>query len=172
VSAATGVVGKAKAIFVPPRDLPQYTYRVYDGKLWHCPEGAVDMGDQDRQCLVSDLGPPIWKVGGDGSWGWHCPNGTTPTDSSDWENKCVKGHSARQLVDGKWTCLDTETDTGKNWENSNWYDAHKQCYRNSTVFTTRMSVGGKWMCPPGTTDTGYSWNQGYEIGRRQCKYDP
>ena len=91
-STVTGAYGMARGAFVQPRDMPQYTTREWTGKTWSCPEGSVDMAKQGaEQCLVSELGPMIWKADDNGAWSWICPRGTTPNNSPDWENKCIKG---------------------------------------------------------------------------------
>jgi len=165
-----GAVGKVSSVVSPPGYQPQYTTRINYGNFWACPEGSTDLGDQDKQCLVSQYGPQMWRNTPGSGWSWSCPNGTAPNNSSDWNQKCVQAYSLRQNIDGQWRCLDTETDTGATWTNSDWYGAQKQCDRgNNRVFTTRMYINNAWVCPPGTWDTGFTWSDGAN-GGKQCQY--
>lgn len=128
-----------------------------NGSMWFCSQG-VDSGatDDSKACLVSPLGPQVWREDG-GNWGWYCPRGSTPNDSSDWNQKCVQGYSTKQLIDGNWRCLDSEMTTGKDWSNSDWYTAQQQC-SGVRAYTQRHKIGGKWTCPDGYIDTGLGWD--------------
>jgi hypothetical protein len=163
----------AKNVVAPNSYNPTYTNRVlYGNKVWACPEGTTDMGDEARQCLTSQYGPQIWRNDGSGNWGWACPNGTALVNTGDWNQKCARGFSSRKLINGTWKCYDTEVDTGKTWENSDYYAAQQQCKTpDDASFTTRAWDGKAWSCPAGTTDTGFSWNDG-AIGGKQCKISP
>ena len=163
---ATGVINKVTGGGYKPT----WAYRTWNGRTWECPPGSIDYGrEDDKQCLTSANGPEVWRPDASGNWGWSCPNGTTPNNSNDGNQKCIAGYSGKVLVDGQWRCTDTETDTGRNWDNSDWFTAQQQCKRGDTVYTYRMNVGGEWKCPPGTTDTGYSWSDG-DNGGKQCQY--
>jgi len=169
-NAVTGSIGKVVDIVKPPGFKPQFVGRQNYGKFWACPEGTTDYGDEEKQCLVSPYGPMVWRNKGGNEWGWGCPNGTAPNNSDDWNQKCVQGYSMKKLIDNQWRCTDTEIDTGKNWENSDWYLAQQQCDRgNNRVFTRRMYIDGKWQCPEGSWDTSFQWGDG-ENGGKQCKY--
>ncbi|AGE52492.1 hypothetical protein PBCVCvsA1_288L [Paramecium bursaria Chlorella virus CvsA1] len=170
--AVTGTVGKVVNVVKPQGYSPQFTNRLNYGKFWACPEGTTDWGSEDKQCLVSQYGPMIWRNKGGNEWGWGCPAGAAPNNSDDWNQKCIQGYSMKKLIDGQWRCTDTEIDTGKDWSNSDWYTAQQQCDRgNNKVFTRRMYIDGKWQCPDGTWDTGFTWSDG-ENGGKQCKYYP
>jgi len=163
----------AKNVVAPNSYQPTYTNRVlYGNKVWACPEGTLDMGDEARQCLTSQYGPQIWRNDGSGNWGWMCPNGSALVNTGDWNQKCAKGFSSRKLINGTWKCFDTEVDTGRTWENSDYYAAQQQCKTpNDASFTTRAWDGQAWSCPAGTTDTGFSWSDG-AIGSKQCRISP
>ena len=152
---------------------PTYANRVlYGNKVWACPEGTTDMGDEARQCLTSAYGPQIWRNDGSGNWGWMCPNGTALVNTGDWNQKCAKGFSQRKLIGGTWKCYGSEVDTGRTWENSDYYAAQQQCKTpDDASFTTREWDGKAWSCPTGTQDTGFSWSDG-AIGGKQCRILP
>ena len=149
---------------------PGWAFRTWNGRTWECPQGSVDYMRDENQCLTSEYGPRLWRPDDEGTWGWSCPNGTTPNDSNDGNKKCIVGHNKKMLIDGVWRCTDTETDTGHTWENSDWFTAQKQCKRTNSVFTHRMKIGGEWKCPPATTDTGFTWDNGGDNGGKQCQY--
>jgi hypothetical protein len=167
------VAGIAKNVVAPNSYRPTYTKRVlYGNKVFACPEGTLDMGDEARQCLTSQYGPQIWRTDESGSWGWMCPNGSSLINTGDWNQKCAKGFSQRKLIGGTWKCYDTEVDTTLTWENSDYYAAQQQCKTpDDASFTTRVWDGKNWSCPAGTTDTGFSWDDG-AIGGKQCRILP
>lgn len=162
----------AKNAIAPNSFRPTFTKRVlYKNKVSACPPGTLDYGDEARQCLTSQYGPMIWRNDG-GKWQWACPNGSTPIKSSDWNQKCMKGFSQRKLINGIWKCYDTEIDTGKTWENSDYYAAQQQCATGEdSSFTTRIFYGKAWVCPTGTVDTGFNWND-KGVGSKQCRILP
>lgn len=144
-----------------------YTGRQFNGQEWSCPWWSVETGWEDsKACITSQFHPPAWKWTGK-DWGWACPNGTVPTSDPVWEKKCEVGWTARVNDGGTWKCPWGTEDSGKNWENSSWEEAHKQC-RRSRPFTLRISKDGKWVCPDGTTDTKRGWGQQNEWD--QCKW--
>jgi hypothetical protein len=152
----------------PPPFAPTYSGRVWDGLDWSCPDGTVDTGQEDaRACVTSQFHPPVWKAGNDGAWGHNCPNGTTPTPEGQWEKKCEVGYTSRVLAGDKWECPAGTSDTGKDWGNSTWHEAQKQCKR-SGAYTLRVQSGDAWVCPPATKDMGVSWGQ--PNGEKQCKW--
>ncbi|AGE57894.1 hypothetical protein PBCVNW6652_114L [Paramecium bursaria Chlorella virus NW665.2] len=162
----------AKNVVAPNSFQPTYTNRVLYKNLWACPSGTVDYGDEARQCLTSQYGPQIWRADGAGNWGWACPNGTSLVNTGDWNQKCAKGFSQRKLIGGTWKCYDTEVDTGKTWENSDYYAAQQQCATGDDAsFTTRVYDGTNWVCPSGSVDTGFTWNDG-ALGSKQCRISP
>ena len=148
-------------------DKYQVTYagRVWDGFAWICPDGSIETGQSnDKACVTSQFHPQMWRWDGS-NWGWSCPNGTTPTAESNWDKKCEVGYMGRVSTDSGWSCPAGTTDTGKNWGNSSWHDAQKQC-RRTTAYTQRVLTGGKWACPGTSTDTGRNWGQ--SGGEKQC----
>jgi hypothetical protein len=166
---------------MPQAYSPQWTYRQWNGKTWSCPAGTYDYGGQDeKQCLVGSgptgYAPQRWRWDGT-TWGWSCPNNSTLTPEGQWEKKCIFGATGRQLIDGTWKCNNTQTDTGFNWDNTDWFNGGRQCSLGdgwNTVFTTRVFKDGKWTCPANTTDTGYNWgsksSSGEDRGFAQCQY--
>ena len=162
----------AKNVVAPNSFQPTYTNRIFYKNLWACPPGTADMGDEARQCLTSAYGPMIWRATSDGTWGWACPNGTSLVNTGDWNQKCARGFSQRKLIGGTWKCYDTEVDTGRTWENSDYYAAQQQCATGDDAsFTTRIYDGKNWVCPSGSTDTGFTWNDG-ALGSKQCRISP
>lgn len=148
---------------------PTYSGRQWDGLDWSCPGGTVDTGLEDaRACITSQFHPPIWKPDATGKWDHNCPTGTTPSVEKEWEKKCEVGHVGRVPTDSGWVCPAGTTDTGKNWNNSSWHEAQKQC-KISTPYTHRALLNKKWQCPAFTKDTGKSWGDG-DHGGKQCKW--
>lgn len=147
---------------------PTYAGRNWDGVDWSCPENSVETGDKDnnKACITSQFHPPVWRWNGK-EWSHSCPNGTVPTPESQWEKKCEIGYTARVQTDKGWECPPGTTDTGKNWDNSTWHEAQKQC-RRTNPYTLRIMKGGKWQCPPFSTDSGRNW--GAPHGEKQCKW--
>ena len=178
---AKDTFNKAKSVVAKDTYKAQFVNREAYSFGWACPPGSVDYGREDRQCLISEFGPMLWRppVSGTGDWAWSCPRGTTPNNTEDWEKKCVKGFSGAKYINNSWKCFDTETNTGKNWENSDWYEGHRQCKADgvATVFTTRENIGGSWKCPDETKDTGKDWKQTekmadgrvVDVGSYQCQ---
>lgn len=145
-----------------------YSGRQWDGADWSCPWWSVETGstDNSKACITSQYHSPVWKWTGK-EWGWACANGTVPTNDAVWEKKCEVGWTARVLDGGKWKCPWGAEDTGKNWQNSTWEEAHKQCRRNRP-YTLRVNQDNKWVCPTGSTDTKRNWGDKNEWD--QCKW--
>lgn len=155
------VVSTVKNV-VKPKYQPTYVGRQWDGVDWSCPDGTVETGQEDAKgCITSQFHPPIWKPDGTGTWGHNCPTGTTPSTEAEWEKKCEIGHVGRVPTDAGWVCPPGTTDTGKNWDNSTWHEAQKQCQRSS-AYTGRVMVNKKMTCPASTKDTGSN--------DKQCKW--
>ncbi len=147
---------------------PSFVGRQFNGFDWQCPDGTIDTGRADHEaCLNSDYMYPLWRWDGK-QWSHSCPNGTAPTTSSTWEMKCERGWVGRVNMNGKYQCPAGTWDSGKDWNNSSWHDAHKQC-KVSSAYTTRMWDGKQWVCPPNTKDSGRNW--GMAGGEKQCKYN-
>jgi hypothetical protein len=158
--------------FVP---VYQYRERASNG-VWTCPKGTVDMGtNDDKQCLISEIGPRIYRdlADGTGNWGWKCAEGTVPNPGTDkWNQQCVRGWTQRKYINGAWRCYPTDEDTGISWENAEWWAAWRQCKKGDyPSVTTRAWDGKGWSCPPGTDDTGLDWANGAD-GFKQCKIRP
>ena len=155
---------------------PVYYYREQaKNGVWTCPKGTIDMGtNDDKQCLASEIGPRIWRDTGNGEWGWKCAEGMSPNPGTDlWNQQCVKGWSQRRWINGAWRCYSTDQDTGVNWENSEWWAAHRQCKKGDyPSVTTRMWDGKGWSCPPGTDETWLDWRDGEKDGFKHCKVRP
>jgi hypothetical protein len=148
---------------------PTYVGRQWDGSDWSCPYGTIETGmDNSKACVNGGFHPPMWRWNGK-EWSHSCMNGTVPTTEGDWEKKCEAGWTQRVFGDGVWKCPEGTQDTGKNFDNTSWHDAHKQCKRGR-AYTTRIQVGGKWVCPDFSKDTGRSWGQANEWD--QCKWMP
>jgi len=157
--------------------VPIYVYRERASNgTWICPKHAVDYGtNDDKQCLISEIGPRIYRdlADGTGNWGWKCPEGTVPNPgANEWNQSCVRGWSQRKWINGAWKCYNGDEDTGVSWENANWWAAWRQCKKGEYPSVTTRSWDGKgWSCPPGTDDTGLDWADGAD-GFRQCKVRP
>ena len=155
--------------------VPIYVYRERASNgAWTCPKNSVDYGtNDDKQCLVSELGPRIWRDTGNGVWGWKCPEGTVPNPSNnEWNQQCVRGWTQRRYINGKWTCYSTDEDTGISWDNAEWWASWRQCKKGDyPSVTTRMWDGSKWSCPPGTDELWLDWRDGKD-GFRHCKIRP
>ena len=145
-----------------------YSGRQWDGADWSCPWWSVETGatEDAKACITSQYHSPVWKWTGK-EWGWACANGTVPTNDKVWEKKCEVGWTSRVQDGGAWKCPWGAEDSGKNWSNSTWEEAHKQCRRNRP-YTLRINQGGKWVCPAGSTDTKRSWGDKNEWD--QCKW--
>ena len=159
----------------PPPYVPSFSGRRFDKYDWSCPWWTVETGNADnsKACFKRPYTSPAWRDTGDGKWGWSCPNGTTPNNDPQWEKQCAVGYTGRVYTDEGWKCPQGTTDTGKTWDNSDWYEAQRQCERRGP-YTTRVAVNKKWVCPPGTKDTGLSWGSGTKKDRlrglKQCKW--
>lgn len=162
--AVKGGINTGKQMFGKQKYQVTYVGRQWDGVGWSCPDGTVETGQEDaRGCITSQFHPQIWKPDGNGTWGHHCPTGTTPTTESEWEKKCEIGHVGRVPTDNGWVCPPGTEDTGKNWDNSTWHEAQKQCRRNG-AYTARVMVNKKMVCPASTQDTGNN--------DKQCRWLP
>lgn len=153
---------------------PTFVPRYWNGRTWACPNNSIDYGadyNNGSGCLVSQYGPTA---------GGKCPTNSTPNNDSDPNKACVAGFSGRSLVNGKWQCLEWQESTGKDWDNSDWFEAQKQCKVNNTIFTQRIYDESKkaWVCPANTMDTGFTWGSKYttQDGRQEeggyfaCQY--
>jgi hypothetical protein len=152
---------------------PTFAPRYWNGRTWACPNGSIDYGDSYNNgfgCLTSPYGPMV---------NGKCPTNMTPNHDGD-NKACIAGFSGKTLVNGQWQCLTWQEDTGRNWENSDWYAAHQQCKVNNTIVTQRVYDDAKkaWVCPPNTKDTGFTWGSTYtkqdgtteEGGYYACQY--
>ncbi len=163
-----------KVGIVQPAYVPTFSGRQWDNYDWSCPWWTVESGNSDnnKACYKQPFTSQVWKWDGT-KWGWACPNGTTPNNDGQWEKKCVVGYMGRVYTDKGYVCPSGTTDTGKNWDNSDWHTAQQQCQRGGP-YTTRIPVGGKWVCPPGSKDTGLSWGstdpKDPDRGWKQCKW--
>lgn len=159
----------------PPPYAPTFSGRQFDKYDWSCPWWTVESGNADnsKACYNRPYTSPVWRDTGGGKWGWSCPNGTTPNNDPQWEKQCAVGYMGRVYTDEGWKCPQGTTDTGKTWENSDWYEAQRQCERGGP-YTTRVSLNKKWVCPPGSKDTGLSWgsetSDDPDRGYKQCKW--
>ena len=151
-------------------EAPRYTWRQQvKPDLWICPDGTVDYGTNDNQCLASSYGP---KVNG------RCPYGTAPNSGGAWDKQCIKGYTTRKYINGAWRCYGDARDTGYGWGTAAKLRIdpdidYQQCLLKTDVVstTTRMWDGKGWSCPPGTTDTGLGWGD-WPNGHRQCQLNP
>lgn len=148
-----------------PAYTPTFVARVRDGADWACPANTVDNGaaDNAKACISSQFHPPVWRWNGK-EWGWGCQNGTTPTSQEIWEKKCEVGYTTRVMSGGTWQCPTGTTDTKKNWDNADWFEAHKQCKRSSPYTGKITDEKGAAVCPGGSKDTGRATNP--------CKWGP
>ncbi len=158
---------------VPPPYAPTYSGRQWDNFDWSCPWWTVETGFQEpKACYNKPYTTQVWRWDGT-KWGWSCPNGTVPNNDGQWEKKCLVGYMGRVYTDKGYMCPSGTTDTGKNWDNSDWYTAQQQCQRGGP-YTTRIPVNGKWVCPPGSKDTGMSWGntdpKDPDRGWKQCMW--
>ena len=166
-----GVVGK---ITGGGSYTPTFVPRYWNGRTWACPNGSIDYGEQYNNgfgCLASQYGPVT---------NGKCPVNSTPNNDSDPNKACIAGFTGKTLVNGNWQCLDWQEDTGRNWENSDWFTAQQQCKLNNTIFTQRIYDQSQraWVCPANTKDTGFMWGSTYtyqdgttaEGGYHPCQY--
>lgn len=167
-NAVKGVIGKVTGKQVIDTYQVTYRGRQWDGGDWTCPDWTVETGSKEdyNACITSTHHNPVWKPV-NGTWGWNCPNGTVPTNESKWERKCEAGWMHRVLSNGQWVCPSGTTDSGRNWNNSTWSEAQKQC-RRSIPYTLRIAKDGRWVCPDGSVDTGRGWGDAFPYN--QCKW--
>lgn len=155
----------------PPAYVPTYVGRRWDGADWSCPDGTIETGmDNTKACINGGFHPPVWRWDGK-QWSHSCMNGTVPTAEAQWEKKCEAGWTTRILADGKWQCPEGTQDTGKNFDNTTWHEAHKQCKRGRPYTTRIKGAGDKWVCPEFSKDTGLSWGAKSNEWD-QCKWTP
>ncbi|AGE56846.1 hypothetical protein ATCVNEJV3_065L [Acanthocystis turfacea Chlorella virus NE-JV-3] len=173
---AVGGYNTAKNVIAPGSGSynPTFAARYWNGRTWACPNGSIDYGDNYNNgfgCLTSQFGPTV---------NGKCPTNSTPNNDSDPNKACIAGYSGRSMVDGKWQCLTWQEDTGRTWDNSDWFTAQQQCKVNNTIVTQRIydSAQKAWVCPANTKDTGFTWGSVYtkqdgsqdEGGYYACQY--